>query len=136
MQADLDQRGALAAEARRRVDQQYADRAGREQLAQNAAGGQAGAAIDLGAQPTAEDLAFANTSAMEGLRGNVYDDSRGIPTVGYGYALAVQGPRGWAALSDNDLAQVGITLHRRTKRACKLLSTTSTVSTAQLQART
>jgi GH24 family phage-related lysozyme (muramidase) len=115
MQADLDQREALTTEARRRVDQQYTARSGRTQLAQNAPGGQGGTAVDLGTQPTAEDLAFANTSAMEGMRGNVYDDGRGIPTVGYGYALAVQGPNGWAARPDNDLAQVGITLGQADK---------------------
>jgi GH24 family phage-related lysozyme (muramidase) len=115
VQADLDQREALAAEARQRVDQQYAARTGRAQLAQNAPGGQGGAAVDLGAQPTAENLAFANTSAMEGFDSNVYDDGTGVPTVGYGYALVVQGPNGWATRSDNDLARVGITLTQADK---------------------
>jgi GH24 family phage-related lysozyme (muramidase) len=110
VQADLDQREALTTEARRRIDQQYIARTGRTQLAQNAPGGQGGTAVDLGTQPTAEDLAFANTSAMEGLRGNVHDDGRGVPTIGYGYALAVHGPNGWTAKPDGELNRHSISL--------------------------
>jgi hypothetical protein len=55
-------------------------------------------------------FAFDNTGRWEQFRDRVYYDSAGVPTVGYGYALAVDGTNGWTARDDADLQSVGITL--------------------------
>jgi hypothetical protein len=55
-------------------------------------------------------LAFDNTSKWEGFRDRVYYDSHGVPTVGYGYALIVDGRDGWTVRDDADLESIGITL--------------------------
>jgi len=55
-------------------------------------------------------FAFDNTSKWEDFRDRVYYDDRGVPTVGYGYALVVDGTNGWTVRDDADLQSVGITL--------------------------
>lgn len=55
-------------------------------------------------------FAFDNTRKWEDFRDRVDYDDHGVPTVGYGYALVVNGPNGWAVRDDADLQSVGITL--------------------------
>jgi hypothetical protein len=56
-------------------------------------------------------FAFDNTSRWEGLGTRPYLDSRGIPTVGYGFALVVKGADGrFVPRPESELAGVGITL--------------------------
>jgi len=58
------------------------------------------------------------TEAFNFIKGNeavsiqVYGDTRGVPTLGYGYALVVRGANGWALKDtlDADLQQINITL--------------------------
>lgn len=76
------------------------------QLAQNAQAAGTGISDD----DIFNMFAFDNTGKWEQFRDQVYYDSVGVPTVGYGYALVVDGPNGWTARSDADLGSVGITL--------------------------
>jgi hypothetical protein len=55
-------------------------------------------------------LAFDNTGKWEQFRDRVYYDRVGVPTVGYGYVLVVDGPHGWTARDDANLQSVDITL--------------------------
>lgn len=76
------------------------------QLAQNAQP----AATSLTDDDIFNMFAFDNASKWEGFRDRVYYDDRGVPTVGYGYALVVDGTNGWTARDDADLQSVGISL--------------------------
>lgn len=76
------------------------------QLAQNARAAGTGISDD----DIFKLFAFDNMGKWEQFRDRVYYDSVGVPTVGYGYALVVNGPNGWTARSDADLQSVGITL--------------------------
>lgn len=55
-------------------------------------------------------LAFENTSKWEGLRNRVYYDPKGVPTIGYGYALVVDGNNGWTVRDQQYLDDVEIQL--------------------------
>jgi hypothetical protein len=55
---------------------------------------------------------FHNTSPWEKFEGRVYHDKYGVPTIGFGYALAIENKNNhrWYARSDEELHGVGITL--------------------------
>lgn len=76
------------------------------QLAQNAQP----AATGLTDDDIFNMFAFDNTSKWEDFRDRVYYDDHGVPTVGYGYALVVNGINGWSVRDDADLQTVGISL--------------------------
>jgi len=58
------------------------------------------------------DAAFALISDGEGFRGGIYADVKGVPTIGYGYALAIKVGGAWIPKPtlSSDLAAIGIFL--------------------------
>jgi hypothetical protein len=82
-------------------------------------------------------FAFDNTGRWEGLGTRPYLDSRGIPTVGYGFALVVKGADGrFVPRPESELAGVGITLppadRALLRDAAKALNGTGTFDPAGL----
>jgi hypothetical protein len=119
IQSGIDQRTAMAAEARRLADVQIAQTDG--------SGSRQGSprpfrklprddSDEFPWNPEAHDLAFENTSRHEGYDGRIHNDGVGVPTIGHGYALLVRGSNGWSIRDDENLAVLGKALTGNDRR--------------------